>query len=218
MIKLVAFDWNGTLLSDTMACVNAVNRSYSLLQIKPVSLSSYRKHFIVPIRDFWLALGASKEAIDKHGPEVNRLFHANYEKLVTRCRTRRGTREILPWLKQKGIPAVIFSNHTIAGVEAQLARLGIRHFFADVVANDATHVAVSERNKLLKLRHYLESKGIKGSEVVIVGDSCEEIEIGKTLGSITVAITNGNYSESRLKRAKPDFLISSLSELKWIIS
>jgi phosphoglycolate phosphatase-like HAD superfamily hydrolase len=218
MIKLVAFDWNGTLLSDASACVYADNISLKLLGIKPLSLKKYREFFRVPIKEFWTVLGASKEAIELHSQEVNRIFHKIYEERVMKCRTRRGTREILAWLQNKRIPAVIFSNHTIKGIESQLNRLKIGNYFSDVVANEHTGIAVNERNKLHRLQNYIESKSIKGSEVVIVGDSCEEIEIGRALGSITVAVTNGYYSASRLREGRPDHLISSMASLKEIIS
>jgi len=53
----------------------------------------------------------------------------------------------------------------------------------------------------------------KKDDIIIVGDSLEEIEIGKNLGIKTVAITNGYVSTARLKAAKPDFLINTLTEL-----
>ena len=54
-------------------------------------------------------------------------------------------------------------------------------------------------------------------DVFVIGDSPEEIEFGKELGVGTVAITNGYYSEVRLKMAKPDYLVHSLNEFQKII-
>jgi phosphoglycolate phosphatase len=218
MIKLVAFDWNGTLLSDASAVVKAEQVALAPAGFGHFSLKLLREHFRVPISAYWKSLGVPDDDIAKNGHEYNRVFHENYERLVVKCRTRKGAREILTWLKQQGISSVIISNHTVSGIEEQLSRLGIRGLIADVVANGHTHVAVNERNKLLKLKNYIEPKGIKGSEVLIIGDSCEETEVGKTLGCITVAIKNGYYSTKRLRAANPDYLISSLLELKDLIS
>lgn len=50
-----------------------------------------------------------------------------------------------------------------------------------------------------------------------IGDTREEVEIGKELGFKTVALTGGNNSTKILRSAKPDFLIHSLVELKEIL-
>lgn len=52
---------------------------------------------------------------------------------------------------------------------------------------------------------------------MIIGDSPEEVEIGKDVGIKTVAITGGYYSTSRLRKSKPDFLINNLIELIRIV-
>jgi phosphoglycolate phosphatase len=63
----------------------------------------------------------------------------------------------------------------------------------------------------------MRKQGCKKDEVIIIGDSPEEIEVGKAAGIKTVAITGGYYSTARLKASKPDFLISNLKELIGIV-
>ena len=48
---------------------------------------------------------------------------------------------------------------------------------------------------------------------MIVGDTEEEIEIGRELGLVTIAITDGMCSTSRLRSMKPDFLIDTLAPI-----
>lgn len=58
----------------------------------------------------------------------------------------------------------------------------------------------------------------KSKEVLVVGDTEEEIEIAKQFGCRSVGLTGGNISAARLKAAKPDFLIHNLNQLKSIIN
>jgi len=67
--------------------------------------------------------------------------------------------------------------------------------------------------KTARLETYLASSHVQPHEAFIIGDTGEEITIGKQLGLKTVAITGGMYSTKRLKAAKPDVLISSLHDL-----
>ena len=64
---------------------------------------------------------------------------------------------------------------------------------------------------------YIKQNKFKPNEVISVGDTEEEIEIGKKYGYHTVAITGGFNSTGRLKKHKPDFLIHNMKDLIGII-
>ena len=48
MIKLVIFDWNGVLIADTRACLEADNYILKEFGGKPVSLKVYKDTIIIP--------------------------------------------------------------------------------------------------------------------------------------------------------------------------
>jgi phosphoglycolate phosphatase-like HAD superfamily hydrolase len=76
MIKLVAFDWNGTLLSDTITTLNSSNKIFKLYGIKPISLKAFRETFAIPITDFYKHW--TKKEIDFI--ELSKKYHTIYEK------------------------------------------------------------------------------------------------------------------------------------------
>jgi len=51
------------------------------------------------------------------------------------------------------------------------------------------------------------------SEAAYVGDTIEDVEMGKAAGVMTIAIAGGFSSREALERAGPDRLIESLDEL-----
>ena len=69
-----------------------------------------------------------------------------------------------------------------------------------------------------KLHQHLKSCGMKPTNAIIIGDAIEEIEIARDLGMTCVAITGGDYSESRLRAQNPDYVIHSLYELNTILA
>ncbi len=73
--------------------------------------------------------------------------------------------------------------------------------------------AFKGRAKQNRLENFLKKHNLQAKEVLIVGDTIEEIEIGKKLGVLTAAITHGNCSATRLKKAEPDYLINTLREV-----
>lgn len=134
MIKLIAFDWNGTLLSDTATTLKSSNRSFKRYALKPVSILKFRQTFTIPIISYWTANGLTKK-IDFI--EQSTFFHSDYNEAANFTRTRAGTKLLLNWLKSNHIQSIIFSNHVTPEITKQLIRLNIFEFINEVFARPA---------------------------------------------------------------------------------
>ena len=217
MIKLVAFDWNGTIFADTYAILEGVNEVFKFLKLPPIGLKKFQEHFDVPVRKGYIGMGIPAGLLDRKAKDVARVFHTAYEQRATKVRTRAFAKQLLSWLSENHIESIIFSNHIDEPIKKQLRRLKIEKYFSAVLANSHPETAFRERAKQEKLRNFIKSNSLSTREVLVVGDTVEEVEIGKKLGCLTVAITHGNCSTARLKAAKPDFLIGNLKEVIRII-
>ena len=217
MIRFVAFDWNGTLLSDVELSILGTNYTAQKLGAKPINKKKYRDYFDVPVWILYEKLGIPQKILEAKHDLIQNSFHAIYEKHEYKLRTRSNTRQILNWLKENNIPTGIFSNHTQDGIEKQTNRLKITHYFTTIIANSLKSGAIKGRNKEEKLKLYLVENSIDPKTVLVVGDSIEEIEISHALGTKSVSITGGYCSKARLIDKKPDYLISNLIQIKEII-
>ncbi len=217
MIKAVVFDWNGTLIADTQACMEADSHVLKACGGTAVGLTTYRDTMVIPAIDFYTQHGCNREDMIKNAEKYSNIFHNYYEKRVNTCRTRTGAREVLSLLQKNSIRSTILSNHTVEGIETQLKRLGLRSYIDEVLANDTGVTSMKKRNKTKKLHEYIKKYQYTSRDAIIIGDSPEEVEMGRSAGIVTVAITGGYYSTKRLKHAKPDYLIGNLKELMGII-
>lgn len=216
MIKLVAFDWNGTILADTSAVVAGDNAVLKHFNHPKTDIKEVRAKFTMPIRDFYFAMGLDPKNFN--AATVSKIFYKAYEPLEQKCRTRAGAQAVLKWLKSQNISTVVFSNHIIPHIEKQSDRLKIARYIDKVLARplgDISHMHT--KSKDLRLKQYVRSLKLKPSEVLTVGDTEEEIEIAEMFGFYSVGLTGGNLSTKRLKSANPDFLIHNLKELKRLI-
>ncbi len=218
MIKLVGFDWNGTILSDTVACLVADDAALIALGYKPISLKKFRETFEIPLVNFYNKIGVDPKIPKAKFEKSETIFHQTYEARAANSRTRAGSRDLLKWLKARKIPSVIFSNHIDYQIVKHLKRLKIENYFDTVLGNAKTSEVLFKRSKGDKLKDYLSSRRIKPNEILIVGDTVEEIEIARELGAISVAITNGYNSTKRLKSNKPDYLLNDLRKIEGIIT
>jgi len=217
MIKLVAFDWNGTLFADTKACLFAANQVYKSFGIRPITFKQYLHTTDVPISKFYAANGIPKNTIMKNTEKISSIFHSGYEEKAKNVRTRANTRRVISWLSEHKIDSIIFSNHIEDKIAYQLKRLKIDTYFSQILANSLLDSAIKSREKKFKLEKYMAVNKINHKEIIIVGDGPEEIEIARELGVMCIAITQGQYSTSRLKAAKPDYLITDLGNIINII-
>ncbi len=219
MIKLVAFDWNGTLIADSQAVIDSCN--VELKEVykadKPITLKIYREVFDIPINDFFINLGLSNKLVEEKLEEAANVFHREYEKYVKNCRTRKSAKKTLKWLQENKIQSVIVSNHDQNRIKEQVNRLKINNLIDHICGNDHIYVAYTIKGKEKRLIDYLKKNKIKPSEVLLIGDAIEDINIGKDMGTLTIGLTNGQCSTSRLRAAKPDYLISNLLETKKIV-
>lgn len=211
--QAVIFDWNGTLLSDTTLCLRATNESLALFGIAPVSLETYRREHRLPLDAMYAAFGCEAIELKQRRHELMTTWSAFYDRHVPTARLRRGAKDTLCHLKGRRHKVAILSNHIVEEIVTRTAQHAIDHHFDDILAN-APHELYSIMDKKSKggrLQAFIDEHDIKCA--VVIGDTPEEVEIAHAHGYIGVALSDGVCSLSRLRAAKPDFLIKSLAEL-----
>ncbi len=218
-IKLVAFDWNGTLLADTFSSELIDNKILKHYGLPPITIKKFRETFDVPVSKYWKALGVNERLLKQDSKNFFKMWPKLYEPVADKCRTRSGVRETLKYLDSKKISCVIYSNHTVPDIQRQLNRLKLSDLISQTLARkdaeDRSHNHY--RSKDQKLASYVKKHKFKPHEVISIGDTEEEIEIAKKLGYYSVALTGGYNSTPRLKKHHPDFLIHNMKELMSII-
>jgi phosphoglycolate phosphatase len=220
MIKLVAFDWNGTILDDIEPGTKAESAVRVHYGFKETNIDEIREHFIIPIKQFWVNAGLGPEFFDTHADEIEKIYMEHYEPGENTSPLRVGTKELLDWLAKENIESIIFSNHIIPHIEEQTKRLGVYSYFKKILArpvkSDTTHLKKLFKDQLLN--EYVSNNEFLPEEIIVIGDTIEEIEIGQKFGYKAVAVTEGWQSKERLQKAAPDYLINNLIELKEIIN
>ncbi|HAX92055.1 MAG TPA: hypothetical protein DCY07_07605 [Rhodospirillaceae bacterium] len=214
----VVFDWNGTLLADTQLCLDSANKVIVTFGATPATLSQYRKAYEMPLKHLYQRLGCDEVELAERPQEVFALWSKHYDAHVHKTRLRRGAKGLLNAIKGKGHRAAILSNHTVEIITAQAQRLSVDHFFDDVLANQnhEIHSIMHKADKGSRLKHYVDRHGIR--KALVIGDSVEEIEIAHVYGFLGVGLAGGFTSAARLRAAKPDFMINSLTEMPEIVA
>jgi phosphoglycolate phosphatase-like HAD superfamily hydrolase len=211
--KFIVWDWNGTLQDDLPISVECANINLSSLGKPPIDEHVYRELFEVPIERFYRKLGLTDEELSQSLTPLQDSYFDNYDKLVASADFRPGAREILDFTSEHGIMHIILSNHLTDAITKDLHRLKKREHFREVLAWPSREMQFLHPKGDF-LAAFMDNTGLRPENGIIVGDTPEEVFVARALGLVSVAISGGYNSVAVLKKAKPDFLIHSLHELK----
>ncbi len=216
--KLAIFDWNGTLLADTRIAWVASNKCLEFYGKAPITFEKQLETFDFPIIHYYKNNGVCVDEVLRTKEESNQIFQDAYEPMASKSRTRRGARALLEWLKDNNIDCIILSNYLTEKIEFHLKRLELDHYFSFVSANNCNGTSIlNVTNKLERLSEFMVKRGYQPKNAFIIGDSKEEPDIGRHMGVLSIGITGGCINERRLRGAKPDHVIHSLSDVKTVL-
>lgn len=211
--KLAIFDWNGTIIADTRPAWVASNECLKFYGKEPISFAHQLETFDFPIIHYYKRNGCDIDEVIRTKSEANEIFQNAYDRLAANVRTRRGARALLDWLHDQDVNCIILSNYLTVKIEAHLDRLGLRHYFSSISANNCDGTSIlSATSKLERLSDYMVKRGYHADHAFIIGDSKEEPDIGRHLGITSLGITGGCINERRLREAKPDHVIHALPQ------
>lgn len=141
--------------------------------------------------------------------EAMGVFADHYSRhLLDNTRLYPGVLDILG--RYRRFPLHVATNKPQAFTEAILEGVHLAGAFRKVLGGDAIPARKPDPGHLLAC---LEGLDVPMNEVVMVGDSPNDINAAKALGAISVGCTYGLVLPGTVKAASPDFLIHGIEEL-----
>ena len=121
-----------------------------------------------------------------------------------------GAKETIMGLQQKGYRLGIVSSGNDCRVAREIRDLGLKDVFEVIVCNEQME---NKKPHPEGLETAMRSLGCLREESCYVGDSPEDIEMGKRARMLTVGVRSAYPTSWKLERYCPDIYVESLSEL-----
>ncbi|MCR5414672.1 MAG: HAD family hydrolase [Kiritimatiellae bacterium] len=194
----ILWDWNGTLLDDTSACVDALNEMLRRRGAKPISMDFYRREFAFPVRSFYEKIGVRLD--DEDWDALAREYHDTYNSRPFALNA--GAITALETAKAAGARQAVLSALRQDMLDEATRRFGVDRYMDFVYGTDN----LDGGSKLARARSLLESLGSPDpATVTMIGDSLHDAEVARDLGVKSVLFSGGGHSAERLSRAAPTF-------------
>lgn len=191
--KGIIWDWNGTLLNDTLLCVHTINGMLEKRNLPSLSVVQYKAVFSFPVKDYYRKIGFDFEAEPFEIPA--REFIDAYHEGLSACRLHEKSIALLHHFQARGTRQFILSAMKQETLDLCLQEQQINHFFEQVSGLD-NHYAASKLDNGQKL---LANCRLKASDLVLIGDTVHDFEVAKALGCHCILIANGHQSRQILE-------------------
>jgi HAD superfamily hydrolase (TIGR01509 family) len=202
-ITTLLFDWDGTIVDSHQLGLTAFQRSFAELGID-FDLDIYQEVYSPNWYSVYEAMGLPKENWQQADDLWVESYGAQTAQLVE------GAEATIKKLHDKGYQLGVVSSGSNCRVSREIAELGLQHIFSAVVCNEQMENKKPHPEGLETAMGLIDRLP---NECGYVGDSPEDIEMGKRAGMLTVGVRSTYPTSWKLKTENPDIYIESLREL-----
>jgi len=192
--KHIIWDWNGTLINDLDLVIEAVNTTLQAHNLPEISTATYLALFDFPVILFYEKLGFdyTKCSFEDHSKE----YHRAYEKGWRKCGLCEGVEAVLKKHQQAGVTQSILSASPQWMLESYIKYFSLQRCFKNLVGqqNDLAQGKIETGIKWLK------QSGLKGEEIVLIGDTVHDHEVAQALGVDCILVTTGHHPRNKLEK------------------
>ncbi len=201
------FDLDGTLIDSSQDLAIAANVMRCAFHLAPLAHSTIMSYVGdgLPMLVKRL-LPESSESQLKQGIEIFREYYAVH--CTDYTKPYPGVMDTLHYFRHKSNTVVTNKMYSLSFEILQ--RLGLAHYFAAILGGDSTQRCKPDPMPINELVHRF---GWNRAEVVMVGDSSNDMAAGKQAGVLTCAVKYGLRPVDELIAYHPDFMIDQFSDL-----
>lgn len=185
-VRLILWDWNGTLLNDVDACVDAMNQMLAKRSMDFLSIEKYQNIFTFPVQNYYKALGFdfNKDSFEDLSIEYIQL----YKDLSLKSPLQEGATELLEYFKEKDYKQVIISASEQKALEKQVEERNITKYFDTIIGLDNIHA----HSKLHNALAYINELKIKPQNICFIGDTYHDYEVADAIGCNCILVKSGH--------------------------
>ena len=202
-ITTLLFDWDGTIVDSHQLGLTAFERSFAELGIA-FDYDTYRRVYSPNWYSVYQAMGLPDDKWDR----ADELWIQHYGDQT--AEPIDGVTDTIQALRDRGYQLGVVSSGSECRVNREVSELGLAEFFNVVVCNEQME---NKKPHPEGLETALQSLGRRCHEAVYIGDSPEDIEMGKRAGTLTIGVRSTYPTSWRLQENEPDLYLESFCDL-----
>ena len=207
MIKLLIFDWDGTLMDSAQQIVNCMRLAAAdcALQVPDESEVQHIIGLSLPV--------AMRSLFPDQGPDIHEAMIAAYA--ARYVAEAGGPAQLFPGVSpmlaelDEHVPLALATGKSRRGLERVLGQVGWLGRFSATRCADET----ASKPDPLMLRELLDEFELEPSQALMVGDTTYDLDMARAAGMPSVGVTWGAHARELLERSQPEILCTRVDEL-----
>ena len=211
--QVILFDLDGTLVDSATDLYRAMNMSLNALQLPLVTLEQVRT---------WVGKGTAvfcnsvlSHLMGEVHPEQQQQLLNTFLEIYNAdpCIDTQpfpGIIEFLDWAKAQQKTLVCVTNKPEQPARAIVEALEMQHYFADVIGGDRFEERKPHPRQLL---HCVEHYQVEKSQVLMIGDSSNDVEAARRAGIDCIVVSYGYNHGEPIANCQPQQIVDNLTEL-----
>lgn len=202
-ITTLLFDWDGTIVDSHYLGLTAFERSFAELGVV-FDHDVYTRVYSPNWYTVYEAMGVPKEK----WPLADELWSQHYGESTPQPVA--GAIDTITALHKKGYRLGVVSSGNDCRVNREISDLGLTDLFDVVVCSEQMQNKKPHPEGLLTA---MNSLSVGCAESCYVGDSPEDIEMGKRAGTLTIGVRSAYPTSWKLQQVDPDLYVESFDDL-----
>jgi phosphoglycolate phosphatase len=190
--QYIFWDWNGTLLNDSLLCIEILNIQLVQEGLPAISIDDYRRLFDFPLWDFYQTAGFdfSRTPFET----IAARFMEVYNRRRFECDLQPHARETLAALSRAGLRQSVLSAYERTSLSEMVRHFGLSPYFERVIGPDNTHA----EGKIGEGKRLLAEIGIPASQAVLIGDTVHDHDVAHAMGIHCILFAGGHHTKEKL--------------------
>ena len=206
--KAIFFDFDGTIADTVNGILATMTATFKELNL-PIPPQDAMKSTI------GMLLGDALQQLGNLDDSQRVIAVKTYQRLfreveLPNTRIFPGVSQTLQTLKSRGVKMAIVTSRGIESLRLILTQNNILEYFDELVTRDN---GFKPKPAPDMVNYLLQKMSLAPSDVLVVGDTTFDIDMGAAAGCKTCAVTYGNHSAERLATSKCDWMVGRFEEI-----
>lgn len=210
-VKGILFDLDGTLL-DSMKIWDTIGNDYlSSLGIETEEnlTETFRYMSLQQSAEYYQSVYHVKKSTDQIISEINKMVEDFYKE---QAELKSGVRKILETCSKRNIKMCIATAIDRYIVDAALSRLGIAHYFAEIIACNEVGYG---KDSIEFFSKALSVIGTEKEDTLVFDDAFHAVETAKRAGFQVVGVYDASEPEQEKIKALADYYIENFADIEF---
>lgn len=210
-IEHISFDLDGTLMN---SCKTIYKTTIKALKILNINAEINENEFNRMIGYHFINIFDDLKIVIKDVNKFIEIYKGYYFDFIDESEFYPGVIDILEYLQFKNIKVSLLTTKNQEQAEKIIEHFNLQKYFTFIMGR---RDGIKYKPSAEPLLFICKEINVHPTETLLIGDSELDIMCGKNAKTFTCAVTYGYGVNEILEKQKPDYIISSLLELKRII-